>query len=370
MVYLNSEHKDAVRMALESSLRSNSPLNLVCFSLDGFREFRRQFGFDLGDQVLKHVESVASEVLGPVHMARLEDDDFVALLESGAQDALDRSDRFRTRVGSSKLRFTVDGNQVAHSMTISLGIAQNSPPSTSPESFVARAVTAWNIARGLGDAVSAYEDAPDSNAGCPLVLLQQSIDGAGAGTLISIIQIDIDEFEAKTDALGVLTGDQTLDWLTSSLNDHFGEGGLVGRVWSDEFVIVLPDVRAEDAAYRAEDARRKISAVDSPSGQLSLSVGVATFPTHAIETGELIRKAREARFTSRQGGGGRTSIAQADQMVTKTSHFSKTQLKRLSTLAKSQDRSEAAILREGLDVLLQIYQDGAPNASVLRHPFE
>jgi diguanylate cyclase (GGDEF)-like protein len=370
MVYIDSAHKEVIQMTRKRALRSGSPLSLVCFSLDDFQSFRRQFGFDLGDQVLKHVETVASEVLEPIHIVRLEDDHFVALLGSEAQDALDRSDRLRTRVGASKLRFTVDGSQVAHSITISLGIAHNTSNLPSPEAFVTQGVQAWGVARERGDTVSAYEETPEAGTGSLLDTLSQSIDTAGAGTQVSIIQLDIDGFGALNETVGALLADQTLEWLTSNLVEHFGEDGFTGRLWSDEFLVVLPNVRAEDAAYRAEDARRKISEIESPSGKLSLSLGVATFPNHATDTGELIRKAREARFVSRQGGGARTSVARADQMVTKTSHFSKTQLKRLSMLAKSQDRSEAAILREGLDVLLQIYQDGAPNALILGHPFE
>jgi diguanylate cyclase (GGDEF)-like protein len=359
-------------MTLDESSTARTPLSLVCFSLDDLQGFRRQYGFELGDQVLKHVENVASEALGPIHMERLDDDQLVALLGSSPDEAVERSERFKTRVGSSKLRFTVDRTQVAHSMTISLGIAHKTTPPPTPEEFVDRAAAAWAISRSKGDTVSTYQrrSARSIDSQDMLQVLSETIDAAGSDTSISIVQLDIDEFGLANKNIGQSGGDQLLALLLSSLVEHFGNDGLVGRLWSDEFLIILPDIRAEDAAYRAEDARRKIAETDSLTGKISLSVGVATYPRHAADAGELMRKAREARFTSRREGGSRTCVAEADQMITKTSHFSRTQLKRLSTLAKSQDRSEASILREGLDVLLQIYQDGAPCASILGHPLE
>ncbi len=50
-------------------------------------------------------------------------------------------------------------------------------------------------------------------------------------------------------------------------------------------------------------------------------------------------------------------------MVTKTSHYTDTQLKRLAQLAKTVKRNEASLLREGLDDLLKKYNDllGTPH---------
>ena len=52
-------------------------------------------------------------------------------------------------------------------------------------------------------------------------------------------------------------------------------------------------------------------------------------------------------------------------MVTKPSHFSKIQLKRLGSLAKRLERSEADLLREGLDAMLEVYDDGAPSSDAI-----
>jgi hypothetical protein len=44
-------------------------------------------------------------------------------------------------------------------------------------------------------------------------------------------------------------------------------------------------------------------------------------------------------------------------MVTKTSHYTATQLQRLAGLAKEVKRNEASLLREALDDLLRKYTD-------------
>lgn len=52
-------------------------------------------------------------------------------------------------------------------------------------------------------------------------------------------------------------------------------------------------------------------------------------------------------------------------MVTKTSHYTATQLERLALLARTLKRNEASILREALDDVLKKYNDrrnAAPKA--------
>lgn len=72
------------------------------------------------------------------------------------------------------------------------------------------------------------------------------------------------------------------------------------------------------------------------------------------------------RAARRAPGTGRNKVAlplDDARMITKTSHYTGTQLERLATLAKSVGRSEATLLREALDDLLKKYNDrlkGAP----------
>ena len=369
MAYITSGITQAVQSAWATSSDSDTQLSVVCISIDSLNAFRRQYGYDLGDQVLAHVKGVALEALSPSELHRTEDDCFLALLTQPLESLLTDLDRFRSRIAASKLRFTVDGQSIAKSITISIGVARKAHTNTS-STLIAECVEAWATARSQGNAISSYSNSDALTrlpSGQPLLDQLAGVldDASPAGDTVSIIQVDIDGFGSTNVEFGTAACDEMLQTLASNLEHQFGEKATVGRLWSDEFLIILAKTRPEDAAFAAEAVRRAIQEQESPDGPISLSIGVATYPLHAGDAGGLLRKAREARYLSQQDGGGRTRVAEADQMITKTSHFTRIQLKRLSTLARSQDRSEAAVLREGLDAVLALYADSATGLPLL-----
>lgn len=342
----------------------------IC-SLDGFTKFRREYGFQLGDQVLDHVTSVAADILSLNPVTRTDEDHLFGLAQVASRDDLvQMTERFRHRISGSRLRFTVDGTQISHSLTVSLGIVPAQFP-IERDQTVQDLTSAWLKACESQDTVVILDRTEECSQGGhnPLVENLQGILLAPE-TPLSLLHIDVDQLDEVNDRHGRAAGDQILTEVSDSLEAAFGLDGSAGRLWSDEFLAILPGVRAEDAAFRAEGFRREIAQETADLEPISLSIGVATYPNHASGVLELFRKAREARHQSLEQGGGRVCIAEADQMVTKTSHFSRTQLKRLAEIAKAQGRSEAALLREGLDGVLRVYQDGAPDASVVRHPLK
>ena len=106
---LSIQNLAAIHAASRKAIQTDSPLSLICFGLDHFQAFRRRFGFELGDQVLNHVQSVASEVFDGSDLLRAEDEDcFLCLLPVQVEDARAQADRFRSRIGASKFRFTLE----------------------------------------------------------------------------------------------------------------------------------------------------------------------------------------------------------------------------------------------------------------------
>lgn len=361
---------DRIRHACVNASPNGARPFLVGYVVDDLTAFRRRFGFDLADQVQRHVSGVADEVFPDAEFGPSKDGSSWIAPASDPLDALlEAAERFRSRIASSRLRFTVDGDQIAESVTVSVGVLDLgiADPIDLPRLIASCLLDAARIR----DTVQVYDHRDwltDLPAGERFLrgLRDTLAVAAGAGRPVSLVSLDVDGFRALNADGGAAEGDRILSCVSDCLRRAL-PAGRIGRLWADEFLVVLDGVRAEDAAFSAESIRRELAAADPV---VSMSVGVASSPLHAADTPDLIRKVREARFRARKEGGGHTCVAERDQMVTKTSHFSPTQLERLADLARRQGRSEAAVLREGLDLLLQAYDDGAIRPSVLGHPLE
>ena len=180
---------------------------------------------------------------------------------------------------------------------------------------------------------------------------------------LAVISIDIDDFGAINRQYGRMAGDEVLRSVAASLKTNFLDLGAVGRYSGDQFAVVLPGARAETAFVLAEEVRKVIE--DSPLRlqigdqtvhlAVRVSAGVAEYPADGSNWADLFRKADEALYRAKGLGRNRVCLPVSTQMVTKTSHFTQIQLEKLSELARKAGKSEASLLREGLDDLLSKY---------------
>ena len=91
--------------------------------------------------------------------------------------------------------------------------------------------------------------------------------------------------------------------------------------------------------------------------KIQLSVGIAAKPPHAKSITELMRYADEALYRAKREGRSRVSIYVEDKMTLKSNFYPKAQLERLSKLSSATGRTEASLLREALETLLNTYRD-------------
>jgi diguanylate cyclase (GGDEF)-like protein len=75
----------------------------------------------------------------------------------------------------------------------------------------------------------------------------------------------------------------------------------------EEFAIILPDTDAATSYVIAERCRSSVRADEYGGPVLTMSAGVATYPTHATEADGLLRAADTALYAAKSAGRNRTS---------------------------------------------------------------
>ncbi len=123
---------------------------------------------------------------------------------------------------------------------------------------------------------------------------------------LSIIILDIDHFKSINDTYGHRAGDECLIELAQLLKEFFREADIVCRFGGEEFLVLLPDSEPDTAAQRAEAFRQLVSEksvfFESKKINLTVSVGVASYPAHGDNSEEVIQKADQALYDAKRKG--------------------------------------------------------------------
>jgi len=128
---------------------------------------------------------------------------------------------------------------------------------------------------------------------------------------LTLLFCDLDRFKSINDSLGHEGGDQFLNVLADRLARTIEPQCLAGRIGGDEFVVVLPD---HDTATATAVASRLVGVLAQPVHALgrempsSVSIGVATFPSHGTTSSDLLRNANAALFRAKRAGRNRVEL--------------------------------------------------------------
>jgi diguanylate cyclase (GGDEF)-like protein len=129
------------------------------------------------------------------------------------------------------------------------------------------------------------------------------------GTSMGIVMIDIDHFKPYNDHYGHPAGDACLRKVAIAVADAVRHGtDLVCRYGGEEFAIILPDAdrdRARAVGERVRDAVAVLGEphVGSPTGRLTISVGVAALvPSAGVTAAGLLAAADAALYQAKQHG--------------------------------------------------------------------
>ncbi|WP_161881821.1 GGDEF domain-containing protein [Deinococcus alpinitundrae] len=172
---------------------------------------------------------------------------------------------------------------------------------------------------------------------------------------LTLALVDLDHFKQLNDLLGHAEGDRVLRQVERLLSGSLPAGSHVARLGGDEYAVILPESAAETALILFDEIIKhfQINRESDWPRALGLSVGLAGRPAHAESSFDLQRAADEALLRAKREGRGRACIYVESKMVLKSNYYPKSQLERLAKLASAHSRTEASLLREALDDLIE-----------------
>ncbi|CAB1062646.1 diguanylate cyclase/phosphodiesterase (GGDEF & EAL domains) with PAS/PAC sensor(s) [Olavius sp. associated proteobacterium Delta 1] len=120
---------------------------------------------------------------------------------------------------------------------------------------------------------------------------------------ISVIMTDLDRFKYINDSYGHDAGDRALKAISQFLIKNIRDVDAIARYGGEEFVMLIPDADKEEAFRLAERLREELGKVKLDNlPPITMSLGIATYPTDCKDMEELINKADAAMYAAKQAG--------------------------------------------------------------------
>jgi diguanylate cyclase (GGDEF)-like protein len=141
------------------------------------------------------------------------------------------------------------------------------------------------------------------------------------GQEVTVLLLDIDHFKHFNDTFGHPAGDELLKGVSAALQSGVRAEDVVCRFGGEEFVIILFGAGCDVGQMRAEGFRECIKRLDvryqgAALGTVSVSIGIAGFPTDGSESGSLIDAADRALYHAKAGGRDRVELARDAERTT------------------------------------------------------
>ncbi|MBU3143383.1 diguanylate cyclase [Clostridium sp. CF012] len=141
--------------------------------------------------------------------------------------------------------------------------------------------------------------------------LSENVEKAsGTSGVFSIIMFDLDNFKGVNDRFGHQTGDQVLRDVSKIVMDSIRKIDVCGRYGGEEFIVILPGTDTDVATGIAERIRQNIEnkKMLGSKRELTVSMGIATYPNHGKWKQELVEKADQALYVAKANGRNRCQI--------------------------------------------------------------
>ncbi|HEY8198560.1 MAG TPA: diguanylate cyclase [Candidatus Limnocylindrales bacterium] len=133
--------------------------------------------------------------------------------------------------------------------------------------------------------------------------------------VVGIAIIDIDNFRNLNDAHGHAAGDRALREVSTLLRAELSQASMLGRFGPDEFLAVAPPECADDLHAAVDRLRTRLVDTSLQFGvserlPLTVSVGLAQYPSHGTAATELLSAATVALGEAKASGGDRICLAE------------------------------------------------------------
>lgn len=133
------------------------------------------------------------------------------------------------------------------------------------------------------------------------------------GQSFSCIMLDIDYFKKFNDTYGHAVGDMVLRECAGVLGANVRATDLVCRLGGEEFLVLCPNVGAQNAGVCAEHLRaaveKHVFTHDGLQLKVMVSCGVAECDAEMVNMDDLLRSADDAMYKSKQTGRNRVTVA-------------------------------------------------------------
>jgi diguanylate cyclase (GGDEF)-like protein len=130
---------------------------------------------------------------------------------------------------------------------------------------------------------------------------------------IAVLMLDIDDFKRVNDVHGHGIGDQMLLELADLLQSTVRVSDVVCRLGGEEFGVIMGSCDAGDALGLARRIIDRLAETEiEPAGRLSVSVGIAQGPEHAMNPRELVACAEIAMMTAKARGKNQAVLFEED----------------------------------------------------------
>lgn len=141
--------------------------------------------------------------------------------------------------------------------------------------------------------------------------------GSRNGKPTSVILLDIDHFKRINDDYGHTVGDRVIQAVAHTLSTILRSTDRIGRWGGEEFLVILPETEAEEAARLAERMRSAIAIVPllkQPIVKATISLGLASVVTQGVVEeawNEVLKAADGALHRAKDEGRNRVAVAGA-----------------------------------------------------------